>query len=141
MCFYLFFWSNSLILFCKKYLKRHLNGNALQDDLWTVLNEEAQNSGRLDPGLTMKLIMDTWTLQKGYPVVHVQRDYTQGIFKVSQKWFLLNPLNKVPQNAFDINKWYVPFTYTTSEEKDFDFEQRPVWMRPEDYESIFTINI
>ena len=118
-------------------MRRFENGNAEQDDLWGVLNEEATRNGRLDPGLTIKSIMDTWTLQNGYPVVHVERNYQARSIKLTQRWFLLNPLNKVSQATFENKKWYVPFTYTTSNTKEFDFEQRPEWLKPDDYESEF----
>ena len=42
-----------------------------QDDLWERLTEAAHEDGSLSPGMTVKRIMDTWTKQKGYPVVTV----------------------------------------------------------------------
>ena len=33
---------------------------------------QAHKEGVLDPEVTVKSIMDTWTLQKGYPVLHIK---------------------------------------------------------------------
>jgi aminopeptidase N len=75
--------------------------------------------------------MDTWTLQKGYPVVNVAIDREAAQLRLSQTWFLLNPLNKVNRAEFEAYKWYVPFTYTTNTELNFEFETKPVWLTPD----------
>lgn len=49
--------------------------NTVQDDLWESLTEAAHNQTSLDPSITVKEIMDTWTLQKGFPVIQVERNY------------------------------------------------------------------
>lgn len=80
--------------------------------------------------------MDTWTLQKGYPVVTVTCDPAQGRITLNQQWFLLNPLNKMqqPQNieTYKKYKWFVPFTYTTSKQQNFLFEAPVTWFKPND---------
>ena len=45
--------------------------NAEQDDLWAALTDQAHADGTLSSDLTVKTIMDTWTLQMGYPVINV----------------------------------------------------------------------
>lgn len=57
------------------YLNKHKFGNAEQDDLWDSLTKEAHKNAVLPNDLTVKTIMDTWTLQTGYPVITVTRDY------------------------------------------------------------------
>lgn len=123
------------------YLNLNAYKSALQDDLWEELTKEAYAQGTLDRAYTVKDIMDTWTLQKGYPVVSVIRNYMTNSVALSQKWFLLNPLNKVPAATYNAARWYVPFAYTTSVEKDFDFEKRPVWIRPQDTNVTIQLNI
>ena len=46
---------------------------ATQDDLWQFLTTQAHADGTLDASVTVKEIMDTWTLQMGYPVVTVTK--------------------------------------------------------------------
>ena len=48
---------------------------AEQDDLWHYLTQKAHLDGTLPSDVTVKTIMDTWTLQMGFPVVNVTRDY------------------------------------------------------------------
>lgn len=81
--------------------------------------------------------MDTWTLQMGYPVVNVIRDYTKKQASLTQKWFLLNPAS---QNLQDTQHWYVPFTFTTSQEKTFEFESETTWLKPNDAEVVINLN-
>ena len=82
--------------------------------------------------------MDTWTLQKGYPVVEINRDYNTNKLSLKQKWFLLNPLNKIQStNEYNKYRWYVPFTHTNKQELNFDFETKPYWLKPQDNECNF----
>ena len=54
-----------------------------------MAKEDGQNS------IDVKQIMDTWTLQMGYPVVTVTREYGRSDgnlhFRTKQERFLLNP--------------------------------------------------
>lgn len=49
-------------------------GNAVQDDLWQALQEQAGIDNVVLP-TTIKAIMDSWTLKKNYPLITVTRDY------------------------------------------------------------------
>lgn len=115
-------------------MKKHEYGNTVQDNLWDELTKQAHLEGTLDESLSMKDIMDTWTLQKGYPVVQVDRAGDK--IKLNQRWFLLNPFSNALQaqnlNEYNKRKWFVPFTYTTRSNGTFSFEARPVWLKPAD---------
>lgn len=77
--------------------------------------------------------MDTWTLQKGYPIVTATRSGNQ--VRVKQNWFLLNPLNSVQKtDLYNRSRWFIPFTYTTKEQLNWSFESKPSWFRPEQQE-------
>lgn len=47
--------------------------NAEQDDLWKFLTAAAHQDGTLPQDVAVKTIMDTWTLQKGLPIIKVTR--------------------------------------------------------------------
>ena len=78
------FLGDSFRLGVTKYLKKHRYGNAEQDDLWAALTKQAHDDGSLDNSLSVKEVMDTWTLQTGYPLVTVVRDYDKGTAKLTQ---------------------------------------------------------
>ena len=56
-------------------MNKYKYSNAIQDNLWEELTKQAHKDKTLDEELNIKNIMDTWTLQKGYPVVHLNIDY------------------------------------------------------------------
>lgn len=60
------------------YLNKYQYRNAEQDDLWESLTEAGHRSKVLPQNLTVKEIMDSWTLQTGYPIVDVTREYGKG---------------------------------------------------------------
>jgi aminopeptidase N len=109
--------------------------------LWEELTEQAHKDGKLPLTLTVKDIMDTWTLKKGYPIVQIKRNATINKLYIQQKWFLLNPLNKIQYDLeeFSKYKWYIPFTHTTKEELDFAFDKTPTWFEPKTVECIILI--
>ena len=49
-------------------------GNAIQDDLWQALQDQAGIDNVILP-TTVKAIMDSWTLKKNYPLITVTRAY------------------------------------------------------------------
>lgn len=99
-----------------KYLMKHRYQNAEQDDLWASLTEVAHKNNVLPANLTVKTIMDTWTLQTGYPVISVNRNYETQKAEVSQRRFLRDLILMKTVNDF----WWVPLTYTTSSELQFN---------------------
>lgn len=48
------------------YLNKHQYSNTFTEDLWLAL-EEASNK-------PVKAVMSTWTLQKGFPVISVEKE-------------------------------------------------------------------
>lgn len=118
------------------YLKAYAFSNAEQDNLWASLTWQAHVDQTLDRSLTVKMIMDTWTLQKGYPVVTLER-LDGNMVRLTQKWFLLNAQNTIQDtDEYANHRWYVPFTFTTKSEMNWDFEKRPIWFEPSDRESM-----
>jgi len=94
--------------------------------------------------------MDTWTLQKGYPVITIDNtnnyyddddDDSNGYYiNITQNWFLLNPILSSNNSNQSDYKWYIPFTYTTSNELNFNFETKPIWFKPNDTSIQIKIN-
>ena len=125
----------------ENYLRRFQYNIARQDNLWEELTKQGHIDKSLDSDMNIKDIMDTWTLQKGYPVVQVNCNHT--VMNITQKWFLVNPTSKAlvdsNQTEFNSYKWYVPFTYTTKEQANFSFETKPTWLKPNQSEMIIKL--
>lgn len=90
----------------RKYLRDFQYSNAVQDDLWNVMTEIGHKYGTLPQDLTVKTIMDTWTLQAGYPLLSVTRNGST--LTLSQQRYLLPCVNKS-----DTQMWHIPITYVT----------------------------
>ncbi|KAL0330466.1 UNVERIFIED_CONTAM: Aminopeptidase M1 [Sesamum radiatum] len=75
------------------YIKRHACSNAKTEDLWSVLQEES--------GEPVNKLMNSWTKQKGYPVVSVKVEDQSLEFEQSQ--FLLS-------GSTGEGQWIVPIT-------------------------------
>lgn len=126
----------------KNYLIKYSYSNAEQDNLWEYLTSQAYLDSKLDPSLSIKQIMDAWTLQKGYPVVSINRDYDLNKIKLTQKWFLSNPSNKIQfTEEYQKYKWYIPLSYTTKDDPKFEFENEPIWLRADKNETLIEIKI
>ncbi|XP_013387099.1 glutamyl aminopeptidase isoform X2 [Lingula anatina] len=84
------------------YLKKYQYGNAETSDLWHELTEVSHP-------VDVEAVMNTWTNQKGYPVVHVTRKGNQLI--LSQERFLLYPKAKAKKKESPYNYiWQIPIT-------------------------------
>lgn len=46
--------------------------------------DNSNSSGVLSSGTTLKDVMETWSLQSGYPIVTVERNYNDGSVTFSQ---------------------------------------------------------
>ncbi|XP_064105983.1 aminopeptidase N-like [Macrobrachium nipponense] len=104
------------------YLNKLQLANAEQDDLWEYLTEAAHADGTLPAELTVKLIMDTWTLKEGYPVVSVKREGTTAT--LLQEWFRLGGKN----TSVSKEGWWIPISYTSRSSSNFSVTRPSHWM-------------
>ncbi|KAG5878428.1 hypothetical protein JTB14_026301 [Gonioctena quinquepunctata] len=107
------------------YLRKHKFANAEQDDLWKSLTKEAHKNDVLPKNLTVKVIMDTWTLQTGYPVITVTRDYAKKTAEVTQHRYLRDIIN-----SRDASNpcWWIPLSYSTKQNLDFNVTTPEHWL-------------
>lgn len=107
------------------YLKKHKYGNAQQDNLWECLTDEARKHNALPEAITVKQIMDAWTLQTGYPMINVVRDYKRGTADVTQVRYLAD----IVRSRADLDTcWWVPLSYTTAHELNFNDTHPKEWL-------------
>ncbi|CAK1540897.1 unnamed protein product [Leptosia nina] len=95
------------------YLIKNSYKNAEQDDLWEELTEEVQKEGGLTRNVTVKEVMDTWTKQTGYPILTVERDYSDKSLTISQKRYL-----SLGGAARTDSAWWVPLSVLCEAETD-----------------------
>ncbi|KAH8271340.1 hypothetical protein KR018_007311 [Drosophila ironensis] len=109
----------------QSYLQMFSYKNAEQDNLWASLTQAAHKYRALPKSYDIKIIMDSWTLQTGYPVINVTRDYSAKTAKLSQERYLLNTqISRANRGGC----WWVPLSYTTQGEQDFNNTAPKAWM-------------
>ncbi|EEZ99339.1 aminopeptidase N-like protein [Tribolium castaneum] len=112
------------------YLRKYEYSNGDRDDLFGALTEVAHRKGALEPSVTVKDVMDSWTKQPGFPVITAIRDPANKKLILSQKRFLFT------DNHNDSSTWWVPVSVTTN---GGNFETQPtVWLKNE---PMVTINL
>lgn len=107
----------------KTYLNKFKHSNAVHDDLWDVMTESGHKYKTLPENLTVKDIMDTWTLQANFPILNVQRNGSDII--ISQQRFLLPTLNEKDSEQ----TWNIPITYATEANPDHNNTVPHYWLR------------
>ncbi|XP_063969459.1 glutamyl aminopeptidase-like [Lytechinus pictus] len=97
-----------------EFLKFYQYGTAVTDNLWDKLSEAAAADGTI---IDVKRVMDTWTLQMGFPVVTMEKVEVGGDYflKGTQDWFLVDPnANKSADlygSPYGDYIWEIPFHF------------------------------
>ena len=100
---------------------------AEQDDLWHHLTVQGHKDNNLPLDMDIKTIMDTWTLQMGFPVVTVTRNYTDNIAKVTQERFLIGK-SKEKKADSKVYSWWIPLSFTGVKDS-FENTYSKYWMK------------
>ncbi|XP_049798057.1 aminopeptidase Ey-like isoform X2 [Schistocerca nitens] len=106
------------------YLRKHRLDNAEQNDLWAALTAEAHRQGALPASVTVEAVMDTWTLQTGYPLLTLSRDCRTDSLSITQVRYLSYQPSDVRRSNVS-QCWEVPVTYTSARDPH---EVRRVWL-------------
>ena len=93
-----------------KYLTAHSYGNAQSSDLWDALQAVVN-----DPDYNLTSVMDTWTVQGGYPVLNVTLVDGCAKLSIQQERFVIVPTNPEDFAKSEFNYiWSVPFNFITN---------------------------
>ncbi len=76
---------NIFFLGLTNYLRKHKFGNAVTGDLWQAISEAWNGTQR---NFSIPEMMDSWTLNMGYPIVIFEQQNTTNIYTISQERFL-----------------------------------------------------
>ncbi|XP_077979607.1 aminopeptidase N-like [Glandiceps talaboti] len=98
------------------YVQNNLFSAVVSDELWAELT--LADAGHGDTNV--KLVMDTWTLQHGHPVVTVNRTSTE-FAVLTQEHFMIDPNDEATDKYDNLGYlWYVPITFTYASDVSFD---------------------
>eukprot|EP00090_Calanus_glacialis_P046064 TRINITY_DN885_c0_g1_i5.p1 TRINITY_DN885_c0_g1~~TRINITY_DN885_c0_g1_i5.p1 ORF type:complete len:807 (+),score=220.22 TRINITY_DN885_c0_g1_i5:315-2423(+) len=100
---------------------------AEQDDLWHHLTVQGHKDGTLAKEMDVKTVMDTWTLQMGFPVVTVRRNYQDKTATVTQQRFLVGTSEEKKKEDDEKYSWWIPLTFTSPGES-FAKTYNELWM-------------
>lgn len=84
-----------------------------------------EEDGTIETSQNIEQIMLTWTRQKGFPVLNVQRNYISGAINIHQEKYLT-----IPPTTEDSALWWIPYNFATSNNPDFDNTTAEGWMPP-----------
>uniref|UniRef100_A0A8C6PRG1 Aminopeptidase n=1 Tax=Nothobranchius furzeri TaxID=105023 RepID=A0A8C6PRG1_NOTFU len=91
-----------------RYLKRYSYQNTVNSHLWESLTDVSDEWWYSDDELDVRAIMDTWTLQEGFPLVTVEVKGRE--VRLSQERFLRTDDHSLTEGFL----WQIPLTYMTS---------------------------
>ncbi|KAH8334704.1 hypothetical protein KR074_004527 [Drosophila pseudoananassae] len=114
----------------KTYLNMYAYKNAESDNLWEMFTQSAHKFGVMPRSYDVKTIMDSWILQKGFPVINITRDYATRTANLSQERFVLISMSS------DLKRkgcWWVPLSYTTQADQDFNNTSPKVWLECDEH--------
>ena len=77
--------------------------------------------------MDVKTVMDTWTLQMGFPVVTVRRNYQDKTATVTQQRFLVGTSEEKKKEDDEKYSWWIPLTFT-SPGRSFSKTYNELWM-------------
>lgn len=78
--------------------------------------------------MTVKDIMDTWTLQSGFPLVRVTTGFDSNEIQISQERFTPDVIY-TPGHGLDPNHlWTIPVAIATAQNPDFSQVQPKLWI-------------
>nr|XP_006811271.1 PREDICTED: glutamyl aminopeptidase-like [Saccoglossus kowalevskii] len=102
----------------KNYMNKYKFSSATTADLWNTLTDHTY--------FDVPRVMDTWTLQMGYPVITIKRSHDhagKAFVRLTQTRFLIDPeAEDTTYSPYDY-EWYVRFDYQ-SENGEYAYE----WM-------------
>ncbi|XP_061386745.1 aminopeptidase N-like [Musca vetustissima] len=94
------------------YLDTNQYSSAVEDQLFVAIQNAAKEENYAIPA-EISAMIGSWSRQGGYPLLTVQRNYTDGSFTVTQKAFYND------EKTQSDKLWYIPFNYASLSKSDF----------------------
>ncbi|PSN50097.1 hypothetical protein C0J52_04712 [Blattella germanica] len=113
---------------CKRYVQRNRYRAVDAQDLWDALTEQSHNDHVLPSHLHLSQLMASWIQEPGFPVLNVTRNYTNE--PSSSQTRFQRPREDV-EGRHKQTAWWIPLTYTTGDDTDFNSTKPRLWMSPD----------
>lgn len=120
------------------YLDKHEFDSADPDCLWGALQSALDKSNVPHSEFNLREVMNTWIKQKRYPLVTVERNYSTGDVTFRQEDYVTvhvhadEPNKLLNDNNNETYQWWVPITYTTGSNLNFEDTRTMNWLRPDE---------
>jgi len=108
----------------RSFLSRYYLRNVAQGDLWNSLQEAALQKEVIPLDFSLSRAMDSWTLQGGYPLVTLNRNYETGSLTLKQTRFF-----KGQEIGSDSSCWWVPLSFIRQNLPEFDQTIPKFWLK------------
>lgn len=79
--------------------------------------------GSIATNQNIEQLMSTWTRQKGFPFLHIERSYLTGSINIRQEKYFT-----VPPPTEDSALWWIPYNFATANNPDFLNTRAEGWM-------------
>ncbi|XP_029674824.1 aminopeptidase N-like [Formica exsecta] len=98
------------------------------DHLWTAIQTIIKTI-YTEYQFEVKRMVDSWAMQRYFPVLEVMRNYSCNVVKVSVQFY----------DELDEKQYYIPLTFTTETSLDFNATWSSIWLTPSysKYEFVF----
>lgn len=121
-----------------RYLEALKYSNAEQSDLWAFLSDALRDVSGGKQQIDIGQVMNSWTLQTGFPLVTLKRDYAQQSATLDQRRYQPAQLLKTPKSQMTNTSgvsWEVPVSISHESKLnllDVSASEQVVWLHQND---------
>ncbi|XP_024080398.1 aminopeptidase Ey-like [Cimex lectularius] len=108
----------------QKFLMDNQFDSVTEKELWEAMQAK-MNETEIPEGESLETLMYAWTHNRGFPLLNVYRHTDNGSIAIKQEAFYL-----FEKDASYKSYLWIPLTYTTSKEKNFENVHLKEWLRP-----------
>ncbi|KAH8275998.1 hypothetical protein KR018_005959, partial [Drosophila ironensis] len=116
----------------RQYLQHRGEEATNQSVLWNIFQVESDRLLSLRPDIRVSQVMESWTMQPGYPLVTVERNYEKQEVRIAQKQFLRNPLGSGRRPTDRKFCWILPLTFTSASKPSWAHTMPSDWLTCKD---------
>ncbi|XP_043485229.1 aminopeptidase Ey-like [Leptopilina heterotoma] len=109
----------------KKIVEVYKYKSITTDEFWNSLQETMNESQLRRNNFNLRMYMEPYIVQEGYPIINVVRDYSCNTIKLTQN-------SSIDSNDSVKQKWWVPVNIASSDTLNFTSTFATNWINPHD---------